>query len=69
MFVLSLGGVPAAIHVSAAPAEVRVVNQVEAPVVNFHAPDREEITDVQRDKAGRITRTVKTQRRNGQDKP
>lgn len=53
------------VNVSAAPAEVRVVNQVEAPVVNFHAPDREEITDVQRDKAGRITRTVKTQRRPG----
>lgn len=45
--------------------EVRVINQVEAPVVNVHMPDREEVTDVSRDKAGRITRTVKTQRRVG----
>lgn len=54
---------PPIVNVETAPAQVRVLNEVAAPVVNVHAPDREEITDVQRDKAGRITRTVKTHKK------
>lgn len=53
---------PPIVNVAAPAAEVRVVNQVEAPIVNVSTPKREETTDVQRDKAGRITRTVKTTR-------
>lgn len=51
------------VNVTTPAPQVRVLNQVEAPVVHVDMPEREEITDVQRDKAGRITRTVKTQRK------
>lgn len=52
---------PATVHVQVPPQpapEVRVVNEVAAPVVNVEAPPRQTVTDIQRDAEGRITRTV-----------
>lgn len=55
----------ATVHVEPTPVEVRVENRVETPDVTVtpeitvHLPDRETVTDIERDAAGEIVRTVK----------
>jgi len=55
------------IHVEPATAQVSVENRVESPTVNVtpevtvHLPDRQTVTEIERDAAGVITRTVQTE--------
>lgn len=46
------------VNVQAAPAEVRIVNEVQPADVNVTLPARKTVTDIERDKAGRITRAT-----------